>query len=145
MGLSCISLRHTARKCFRSHHSLRATQYSCWHTYPTADLFTLKHRVHFSFFKLSYFLQKLRVFSFLFHFVFSENNLKVIPTWLPEKMANKPHFELPEVQFSAEATQSTIQKLTIRHWEVTRLTHVPLKTQNWAYSRLENKWTAKQV
>ena len=40
--------------------------------------------------------------------------------------------------FFLQMLQSTIQKLTPWQCEVVRLTHVPLKTQNQAYSRLEN-------
>ena len=32
-----------------------------------------------------------------------------------------------------------MQKLTLQQREVVRFTHVPPKTQNWAYSGLENK------
>ena len=48
-------------------------------------------------------------------------------------------------EISATTTQSTIQKLTLQLLEVTRLIHAPLKTQNGAYSGLENKWTTKDV
>ena len=36
-------------------------------------------------------------------------------------------------------------KPTLEQREVTRLTHVPPKTKNWAYSGLKNKWNTKQV
>ena len=42
-------------------------------------------------------------------------------------------------EFSAETRQSAMQKLTLQQREVVRFTHVPPKTQNWAYSGLENK------
>ena len=56
-------------------------------------------------------------------------------------------------ELSAETTQSAIQKLAVQHREVhiydTDLhlyidlhIYVPLKTQHWAYSRMENKQTA---
>ena len=41
--------------------------------------------------------------------------------------------------FSAETTQSAIQKLTLHQQKIVRHTHVPLKTQNRMYSGLENK------
>ena len=44
-------------------------------------------------------------------------------------------------EFSAKTTESATQKLTLQQWQVVR--HGPPKTQNWAYSGLENKWTAK--
>ena len=86
--------------------------------------------------------------SFPFHFVLSENNLTIILTWLLEKMVNA-HICSASLwtasEFSAEITQRTIQKLTLRQLEVTRLTHMPPKTQKWAYSGLENKQTANMA
>ena len=42
-------------------------------------------------------------------------------------------------EFSADATQNAIQKLTLWQLDVARLTHEPPKTKNWTYSGLENK------
>ena len=80
-----------------------------------------------------------------------ENNLKIISTRLPEKWqmlvlcSGNTSLALNCQKFSAETTQSSIQKPTMWQWEVARLTHAPLKTQDWAYSGLENKQTAKYV
>ena len=48
-------------------------------------------------------------------------------------------------EFSAETIQGAIQKPTLQQREVMRLTHILQKTQNWAYSGLENGQTTKQV
>jgi len=74
--------------------------------------------------------------------LFSENNLKIFFTWLPEEKGKWPILagDIYEPQeFSAKTIQSAKQNPTLWQQEVVRYTHVPLKLQNWAYSGLENK------
>ena len=88
--------------------------------------------------------------SVIFRFILF--SVKIISTWLLEisKMVNthslqqkyKPHFEFPR------NSVPRLHKVDYRNWHYgsrgrgARLTYVPLKTPNWAYSGLENKQTA---
>ena len=83
--------------------------------------------------------------SFAFHFVLRENNFNTAS----RKMTNahilqqkyRPWFELPD------NSVPRIHKVQYRNQpyriETVRHMHAPPKPQNWAYSRLKNKWTAE--
>lgn len=95
-----------------------------------ADLFPLKYRIRvyfFFFLSISIFLKSLSIFtSFPFHFAPSENNLKRISTRLPDKKwqtLKTMQWKYKPWEFSAETTQSAIQKPTLGQREVARPPH----------------------
>ena len=75
-----------------SRHTLSAYSrfYSHLHIRPTHSPCPCQIFLHSNTDTSSIFFRKVKVFSFLFGFIlfFSENNLKIISTWLPEKMVN---------------------------------------------------------